>query len=394
MTFTISLKNAAELITTNAEFSLKHHRDKIVPVLFSLPGIGKTEIVKHSLLDEQGNPYPVEVIDMNTVSAGSLAMPIQDKDTKQVVYYLHPQIKRVAELADKTPDKPVFLALDELNRADENFTRPQLLNLLLSNTIADYTLPNNVFIVGMSNNAEEEIDGVVLSNDVTEFDSATMNRLMPLFIRLDAKDWLDYAYSLDENGEPKVSPEISLYIESGADAGLPSESLLYQPSDPDATNRAFATPRSWSRLSAIIDNPVVRNNTDLLAPSVAGQIGDEQALRFTTWLKSHGSMIPVKKILEQPALYDHYVNTNAEAIQFMMTAPNYIEGNGFDQKLADNFLALFVSHYTQTMSLRWNYSYTNRRWFNAAPKMYNYVLGASTDDAVQFMNYRSAAFSI
>lgn len=168
--FTISLKNAAKLITTNAQFSLTHKRDKIVPVLFSLPGIGKTEIIKNNLLDPVGNPYPVEVIDMNTVSAGSLAMPIQDTDTKQVAYYLHPQIKAVSELAKEDPSKPVFLALDELNRADENFTRPQLLNLLLSNTIADYTLPENVFIVGMSNNAEEEINDIVMSNDVTEFD--------------------------------------------------------------------------------------------------------------------------------------------------------------------------------------------------------------------------------
>lgn len=392
--FTISLKNAAALITTNAEFSLMHHRDKIVPVLFSLPGIGKTEIIKHNLLDPTGNPYPVEVIDMNTVSAGSLAMPIQDSETKQVAYYLHPQIKKVTDLAKEDPTKPVFLALDELNRADENFTRPQLLNLLLSNTIADYTLPENVFIVGMSNNAEEEINGIVMSNDVVEFDSATTNRLMPLFISLNAQDWLDYAYQLDENGEPNVSPEISLYIESGADNGQSPESLLYQPSDPDATNKAFATPRSWKRLSAILDNPVINKNTALLAPSVAGQIGDEQASKFITWLKSHTQMIPIKQILEDPSLLDRYVTTNAEKIQFLMSAPNYVEANGFSQKLADNFVSIYLKLNVTNINLRWNASYTNNRWYRVAPQMYTYVTSAPTDKLKKFMNLRGTANNI
>ena len=392
--FTISLKNAAKLITTNAQFSLTHKRDKIVPVLFSLPGIGKTEIIKNNLLDPAGNPYPVEVIDMNTVSAGSLAMPIQDTDTKQVAYYLHPQIKAVSELAKENPSKPVFLALDELNRADENFTRPQLLNLLLSNTIADYTLPENVFIVGMSNNAEEEINDIVMSNDVTEFDSATMNRLMPLFINLNAQDWLEYAYQLDENGEPNVSPEISLYIESGSDSGQSPESLLYEPSDPEAKNKAFATPRSWKRLSAIIDNPVIKENTALLAPSIAGQIGDAQASRFITWLKSHTQMIPVKQVLTDPSLLDKYVKSNSEKIQFLMSAPNYVEANGFDQKLADNFIALYLKLNVTNINLRWNASFTNNRWFHIAPKMYEYVTSATTPNTKKFMELRGAANNI
>ena len=390
--YTISLKNAAELIVTNAVYSLTHHRDKIVPVLFSLPGIGKTEIVKHNLLDGSGKPYDVEVIDMNTVNAGSLAMPIQDQETKQVAYYLHPQIKRIAEIAQKPENKerPVFLALDELNRADENFTRPQLLNLLLSNTIADYTLPENVFIVGMSNNSEESINDIVLSNDVTEFDSATTNRLMPLFIDINANDWLEYAYQLDDNNEPNVSPEIALYIESGAGDGSSSKSLLYSPSNPDLQNKAFATPRSWKRLSAIIDNPTIREHNELLAPSIVGQIGDEQGDKFMKWLKTHGTMIPVSDILEKPSLYPKFVKSPAEVVQFMMTAPNYIESNGFNKKLADNFLRLFIENETTALDFRWHASYTNNRWYNTAPNMYEYVSSASTKDATKFMNIRTS----
>lgn len=388
--FSITLKDAAELITSNAEYSLAHHRDKIVPVLFSLPGIGKTEIIKNNLLDPNGERYDVEVIDMNTVSAGSLAMPIQDQDSKQVQYYLHPQINKVAKMANdpRNEGRPVFLALDELNRADENFTRPQLLNLLLSNKIADYTLPENVFLVGMSNNAEEEINDIVLANDVSEFDSATTNRLLPLFAKLNAAEWLEYAYMLDEYGEPNVSPEIALYIESGAEDGSSSESLLYSPSNQDLKNKAFATPRSWKRLSTLIDNPVIRNNNALLAPSIVGQIGDEQGDKFMKWLSVHGTMIPVRKILEKPELFTTYVNSNAEKIQFMMTAPNYIESNNFSKKLADNFLKLYLTHATNTINFRWNSSFTNQRWYRTAPEMYTYVLQAATKDAKEFMNIR------
>lgn len=390
--YTISLKDAATIITENARFALEHNRDKIVPVLFSLPGMGKTEVIKNSMVDESGEPYDVEVIDMNTVSAGSLAMPMQDPETDAVKYYLHPQIKKVSEkaLSPKNKNRPVFLALDELNRADENFTRPQLLNLLLSNTIADYTLPNNVFIVGMSNNADEEINGVVMSNDVTEFDSATTNRLMPLYIRLNAQDWLDYAYSVNELGETVVSPEISLYIESGADSGSTPDALLYQPSDPDAINKAFASPRSWTRLSSIIDNPVIRKNTALLAPAVAGQIGDAQATKFITWLKTHGTPLPILDILRDPSLYETHVTSNAEKIQFMMVAPNYIEANGFNRELADNFVQLYLDNHNTNIDLRWHTTYLNMRLFTKTPNFYKYLLAGESEITGEFMNIRTS----
>lgn len=391
----ISLLNAAKLIVENATFSLEHHCDKIVPVLFSAPGIGKTEIIKNNLFDKDGVKYDVEVIDMNTVSAGSLAMPIQDRNSGQVEYYLHPQINKVAELAKQTPDRPVFLALDEINRADENFTRPQLLNLLLSNTIATTTLPENVFIVGMSNLAEEEVDGIVMTNDVSEFDSATMNRLLPLHVKLNAEEWLSYAYELDQYGRPNVSPEIALYIESGNEGADSKLSLLYQPSkvDSDADNKAFATPRSWKRLSAIIDNKAIRKNPEILEPSITGLIGTSQGRNFSVWLKTHGSMIPVQHILDNPKDYDKYVRTNAEIIQFFMQAPNYVEVNGFNKQRADNFLALFVKVVDKNtnLNLRWNSSFTNARWHKIAKQMYEYVLEEPTKDAKKFMSVRVGA---
>lgn len=398
MVHSISLNNAAKLILENAKYSLATHSDKIAMVLYGAPGSGKTEIVKSQLVDDNDDPYPVEIIDMNTVNAGSLAMPIQDTDTKQVSFYIHPQIEAIAKKASENPNRPAFLALDEMNRADEQFTKPQLLNLLLSNKIATFTLPENVFIVGMSNLAEQEVNGQILSNDVTEFDSATSNRMTQLYGQIDVKEWLEYAYRLNEYGNPNVAPEIALYIESANEGSDNSHALLYEPSDTNddsLTNNAFATPRSWKRLSPILENPIIRKNMNLLKPAVYGQIGDKQGAKFLTWLKSHGTMIPVQKILDNPSLFKELVKSNAEKIQFFMSAPNFIGTNtSYNKKYADNFIKLYMKHVANeennNIAFRWHGSFTNNKLYKLSEEFYNDIMASETTALKQFMNHRAS----
>lgn len=398
MVHSISLGNAAKLIVENAKYSLTNHSDKIAIILFGAPGSGKTEIVKNQLRDDNDDPYPVEIIDMNTVNAGSLAMPIQDQDTKQVAYYMHPQIQAIAKKAQEDPTRPAFLALDEMNRADEQFTKPQLLNLLLNNKLADFTLPKNVFIVGMSNLAEQKVNGQILSNDVTEFDSATSNRMLQLFGQIDAKEWLEYAYQLDAYGHNNVSPEIALYIESGNEGSDSSQALLYEPSnteDEDLQNNAFATPRSWKRLSAILENKIIRENPNLLKPAVYGQIGDKQGAKFLTWLKTHGTMVPVANILNEPESFKDLVHTNAEKIQFFMSAPNYIgAGSSYNEKLANNFVKLYMTHVAgennNNIAFRWHNSFSNNRIYKLSEEFYTEMLNSKTTLWEQFMNHRTS----
>lgn len=389
----ISLNNASDLIMANAKYALANHASHIVPLLFSAPGVGKTEVVRSLASYDPMNPYHVEIIDMNTVMAGSLAMPVANADSESVAYKLHPQLLNVKHIAEQNPTKPVFLALDEVNRADENFTRPQLLNLLLSNTIADTKLPENVFIVGMSNLPEQAFGSgenqIILSNDVTEFDSAMSNRFMSLFIQPNVDEWLTmYAMKYNEDiQDTNIHADIITYIQSGADGAVNNNAdLLYNPTDEDNVNKAFATPRSWTALSQLLRNPAIANNLELLKPAAAGIIGDAQAKAFFKWRQNNKKTAPVKKIMEGKELFeDHYKDASiAEVNQFFNMAINYAR----TPEQQELFMRLFIKHSTAQQRFTWTKLYTNNLLHRQVPDFYEHMLKAETETAKEFLKIR------
>lgn len=273
----IGLNQALGIIKKSTEFALKETRAgrNFRPqtyVLYSLPGVGKTEGIKAIAKSEDH----IKVIDINAEFGGSLSMPIQsinqENTEAKVLHALHEDIHALREHALKHPNDPHYLFLDEFNRGDE-FMKQTLMQLLLNRRVPGHSLPNNVFVVGAGNTSENVFTSEILDNEVNPLDVASRDRIAPLFVQLDVKDWVKWGY------ENRLNPSILEFIDGSERA----EKLLYQaPTTVDGTG---ATPRSWAKLSDTLkvfdlnDTP----NTVLRA-IISSHVGNDITTEFMTFL--------------------------------------------------------------------------------------------------------------
>lgn len=329
----VSLNNALKIIQADAQY-VTHCQQTHNPVfnhtfvLYSLPGIGKTEGIRHMV----GDPDHLAVIDLNAEFGGSLSMPIQhvdtidDQTTAHVLHALNETIRALVERALKAPTEIFYLFLDEINRGDA-FMKQTIMALLLEHRLPGHSLPNNVFVIGAGNTATNVFTDDDIQNDVQSFDTAIRDRINPLFIKLNVNDWLDYAYA---NG---VSAEIIQFIEQASNQ---TDTLYHTSLGDDDTG---STPRSWTRLTGILSNRLIRQNAGLLRPAIASQIGEELTTQFMNFLKLNDSM-DILSILKTTQLtdFDNDQKFGHEKRQaFMLLAPRYLER---EPSLVKNFAEL------------------------------------------------------
>lgn len=362
----LNLPNALKLIAADTKFVMQEHLAGRASyphtfMLYSLPGIGKTEGIR-SLAQDADH---LCVIDINAEFGGSLAMPIQNVEYRDipakpgtdssdttprkravahVLHALDERINRLANLAYNHPHETYWLLLDEANRGDEFMTQT-IMQLLLEKRLPGYKLPFNIFVIGAGNTATNIFTKETnIENDVNQFDTAIRDRLNPLFIHLDVNAWLDYAYT---NG---VHPDVIQFIER---AEKP-EGLLYRA--PHSDDDTGATPRSWTRLTGLLQNPAIRNDRTIMRAALASQIGEELATRFNNFLGS-SNFIDIPKLLKVPDLdhFDHKLSP-VDRRTFLLLAPRYLERdpalvNDFatyltttDQAALQRFITLLVTN--------------------------------------------------
>lgn len=244
-----------EVINTNRTVSPKEAKAAIRkcikvgrPVLIrGAPGGGKSDIV-HQIAAEQGR----EVIDVRL----SLWEPT---DIKGIPYY-NPDLGGMAwappiELPTK-PDSTAILFLDEINSAPQA-TQAAAYQLILNRRIGTYKLPDGVSIVAAGNREGDK--GVTY-----RIPSPLANRFLHLELKVKFDDWFDWAV---ENG---IHEQVVGYLNY-------SKHDL-EGFDPKSNSLAFATPRSWSFVSDLLQDNDVSEGT--LTDLVAGAIGDGLALKF------------------------------------------------------------------------------------------------------------------
>jgi len=211
------------------------------------PGIGKSDIVKQ-IGDEQER----EVIDVRL----SLWEPT---DIKGIPYY-NSQANTMswappAELPTD-PDSTAILFLDELNSAAPA-TQAAAYQLVLNRRVGTYVLPKGVSIVAAGNRETDK--GVTY-----RMPAPLANRFLHLELRTDFEDWLQWATN------NKVHEQVVGYV------GFAKQDLY--DFDPKSASRSFATPRSWSFVSELLQDEDLPENT--LTDLVAGAVGEGLAVKF------------------------------------------------------------------------------------------------------------------
>ena len=211
------------------------------------PGIGKSDIVKQ-IGDELGR----DVIDVRL----SLWEPT---DIKGIPYY-NSQLNTMtwappAELPTDEHSNAV-LFLDELNSAPPA-TQAAAYQLILNRRVGTYKLPKGVSIVAAGNRESDK--GVTY-----RMPAPLANRFVHIELRTDFEDYFNWATA------NKIHEQVVGYL-SYAKQDL-------NDFDPKSPCRAFATPRSWTFVSELLQDDDLDEGT--ITDLVSGAIGEGLAIKF------------------------------------------------------------------------------------------------------------------
>ena len=233
--------------------------------LWGPPGIGKSDIVK-----QIGEDAGREVIDVR------LAL-WEPTDIKGIPYYNAELGKMVWAPPSELPMDPesrAIIFLDELNSAPPA-VQAAAYQLILNRRVGTYILPKGVDIVAAGNREGDR--GVTY-----RMPAPLANRFVHLEAKVDFDDWQDWA-TLN-----KVHADVVGYV------GFAKQDLY--DFDPKSSSKAFATPRSWTFVSDLLEDDDTDNDT--LQNLVAGAIGDGLAVKFMAHRKIAGKLPKAEDILE------------------------------------------------------------------------------------------------
>ena len=218
--------------------------------LWGPPGIGKSELVEGITEDLGGKMYDLRLAQMDPTDIRGI--PYYNKDNG-MMDWAPPIDLPTAEEASKYP--VVVLFLDEMNSAAPS-VQAAAYQLVLNRRIGKYILPPNVVIVAAGNREGDK--GVTY-----RMPAPLANRFVHLELRVDFESWLNWA------ANNNIHKDVIGYISF-------AKQDLYD-FDPKSISRSFATPRSWTFVSELLDDALPDSTT---TDMVAGTIGEGTAIKF------------------------------------------------------------------------------------------------------------------
>ena len=236
---------------TEAKAAILRCFDKKRPLfLWGPPGIGKSELVEGITKEMGGRMYDLRLAQMDPTDIRGI--PYYNKELGLMDWA--PPID-LPSAADAAEYPVVTLFLDEMNSAAPS-VQAAAYQLVLNRRIGKYVLPDNVVIIAAGNREGDK--GVTY-----RMPAPLANRFVHLEMRVDYESWLQWAT------ENRVHKDVIGYISF-------AKQDLYD-FDPKSSSRSFATPRSWSFVSELLEDGISDSTiTDL----VAGTIGDGTAVKF------------------------------------------------------------------------------------------------------------------
>lgn len=247
--------------TTGAKSAIKVAFKKKRPIfLWGPPGVGKSDIVQQITDEAGGFMFDLRLGQMDPTDLRG--MPFFNKDLG-VMDWAPPIDLPSPEFAKDYPMITVFL--DEMNSAPAS-VQAAAYQLVLNRRLGKYVLPDNVVIIAAGNRESDK--GVTF-----RMPTPLANRFVHVEIRADYEAWFDWAV---ENG---IHPDVVGYLSF-------AKQDLYD-FDAKSSSRAFATPRSWSFVSELIEEDMPETTaTDL----IAGTVGEGLAVKFQAHRKIAGKL--------------------------------------------------------------------------------------------------------
>lgn len=236
--------------------------------LWGPPGIGKSELVA-----DIGEEIGAWVID--------LRMALLDPTDLRGIGFYNPNSNTMdwaapvdlptAEAAAK--HKYVILFLDEMNSAPPA-VQAAAYQLILNRRIGQYKLPDNVVIIAAGNRETDK--GVTY-----RMPAPLANRFVHFEMKVDFDSWLEWAVMHN------VHSDVVGYLSA-------HKTDLFD-FTPTSSSRAFATPRSWTFVSDILQEPM--SETEVL-DVLSGTVGEGIAHKFNGHRKWSGQLPDAVDVIE------------------------------------------------------------------------------------------------
>ena len=261
--------NTRTVSPNKAKTAIRHAMLKQRPIfLWGPPGIGKSDVVKQ-IADTLNAP----VIDIRLSlwePTDIKGIPYFDSNSGTMVWGSPAELPN-NEFASKFDH--VVLFLDEMNSAAPA-VQAAAYQLILNRRVGQYKLPDNVMIVAAGNREADK--GVTY-----RMPAPLANRFVHLEMQVNFDDWFQWAV------DHRIHKDVVGFLNF-------SKKDLYD-FDPKSPSRSFATPRSWSFVSELLEDQLDDGTTTDL---VAGAVGEGLAVKFMAHRKVASAMPNPTDILE------------------------------------------------------------------------------------------------
>ena len=246
----------------SAKASIKHALKKKRPIfLWGPPGIGKSEIVAQ-ICDSLPKSHLIDIRLSLWEPTDIKGIPYFDSNSGTMVWGAPSELP-TEEFAAQFDH--IVLFLDEMNSAAPS-VQAAAYQLILNRRVGTYKLPDNVMIVAAGNREADK--GVTY-----RMPAPLANRFIHLELAVNFDDW--FQWSVVNN----INTDVVGYLTF-------AKKDLYD-FDPRSSSRSFATPRSWSFVSELLDDDLDENTTTDL---VAGAVGEGLAVKFMAHRKIAANM--------------------------------------------------------------------------------------------------------
>ena len=228
--------------------------------LWGPPGIGKSELVEGITRELGGLMIDLRLGQMEPTDIRGI--PFYNKDIGKMDW------AEPVELPDEATASQypiVVLFLDELNSAAPS-VQSAAYQLILNRRIGKYKLPDNVVMVAAGNRESDK--GVTY-----RMPTPLANRFIHQEMKVDFPSWQEWA--VNNNIHKDVVGYLSF-----------AKQDLYD-FDAKSASRAFATPRSWTFVSQLLDE---EEDNDTVTNLIAGTVGEGLAVKFMAHRKVASKM--------------------------------------------------------------------------------------------------------
>ena len=225
--------------------------------LWGPPGVGKSELVQQ-IAEDMGNCLVIDLRMAQMEPTDIRGIPFFNKELGVMDWA--PPIELPSEELAAQYDK-IILFLDEMNSAPPAVQAAGY-QLVLNGRVGKYVLPKNVHIVAAGNRDSDK--GVTYRMPMP-----LANRFIHLEMRPDFASWQTWAI------ENQVHEDVVGYLSF-------AKQDLYD-FDAKSSSRAFATPRTWTFVSQLLQEDDM--DAETLYNLVAGTVGEGLATKFVAHRK-------------------------------------------------------------------------------------------------------------